>query len=658
MAGQAELWECPGCATPLDIAGLGIYARVTCPGCGHIEHVHTMLANFRIDGVLGIGGMSVVLRARDLVLDRPLAIKLLHEHYRGQRERIERFERECELMAKVRHENVVSVYSAGHDKGQFYIAMELIHGKNLEIMVQEQGAMPPAAALDVLRQVVLGLQAAHKAGLLHRDMKPGNIIIADDGHAKVLDFGLSLSTRDEDTEDIIWATPFYVPPETLMREPEDLRTDIYALGMTLRHLLTGRERFAGVDELPQTIPDMLECKRRLLPMAAEMPELEESYCELVDHMTAFAPADRPASYASLLVEIDEVRAALVSAARAGRGLRVRKHLGLAAAVLGTLTLGAASAALVAYLATPAPVRSFIRVDGAPDWPEYGQMAAAMQALQAGDMAGATGLFASLADSEGEATACAWAALHAEMLALLQNQVEGNELSGRMARRFHYHCSRKPASAGEAMHACLQELCRADAKPAHPVLKAQGELKRLQVAAFMCYDEAQVRSLRECRLACKAAGEAYAPLVRSLDSVEKALESNLLRRLERAYQDELGKLSIKSALAFLPRMGKGADEARLRALRVQKEACELLVEAVEMMKRHKLTPLTGETLTPDALQSRLYLMEDERLPEELSTLLLVARGDFAAAAERNPYRSEASSREPFAVLMRDWLERVK
>ncbi|MBR1997754.1 MAG: protein kinase, partial [Akkermansia sp.] len=147
MSQRAEIWQCPVCAARLDVTDLGFYAEIVCQQCGHTDHVHTLLANFRLEGVLGVGGMSIVLRGKDVVLGRPVAIKLLNETYRNQPERIARFENECSMMAKVRHENVVAVYSAGWAKDQFYIAMELLEGRNLETIVTEKGPLPMYASM-------------------------------------------------------------------------------------------------------------------------------------------------------------------------------------------------------------------------------------------------------------------------------------------------------------------------------------------------------------------------------------------------------------------------------------------------------------------------------------------------------------------------------
>lgn len=303
MALSSENWVCPHCGNRVDIAALGLYAEVQCPHCLYKGIVHAQVGNFRLEGVLGIGGMSVVYRAVDVVLNRPLAIKVLNDTFRDQPERIERFENECAMMARVSHENVTSVYSAGRAFGQFYIAMELVEGKNLEHMVTKKRPMSPQAALAIIRSVALGLEAAHKAGLLHRDMKPGNILITNEGQAKVIDFGLAVDSQEGDTEEIIWATPYYVPPETLERNPEDVRTDIYALGMTLRYLLTGTESF---DEPADSLSALIERKRKLPTFSQQCPHMPAFICKLVDHMTRFSPADRPKTYAELIEEIDDV----------------------------------------------------------------------------------------------------------------------------------------------------------------------------------------------------------------------------------------------------------------------------------------------------------------------------------------------------------------
>ncbi len=520
MADQPELWECPACAAPLDISGVGFYTRVTCPQCGREEYVHTMLANFRIEGVLGVGGMSVVLRARDLVLGRPVAIKVLSEAYRDQPERIARFERECELMAKVRHNNVVSVYSAGWARGQFYIAMELIGGRNLEQEVA-QSRLKPVHALEIVRQVAHGLEAAHRAGLLHRDMKPGNILIDRNGEAKVLDFGLSLGTTDEDNEEIIWATPYYVPPETLMREPEDVRTDIYALGMTLRHLLTGNDRFP---EKPQSAHELIECKRRLTPLRQEMPSLDPAFCDLVDHMTRFTPAARPRNYKELLSEIAEVQASLDERAAGLASPRRRKRMARRALkVLGVLLLGLLAAGGTAAWLHLSQEPGVLRVPKKLDWPERSALSAAEKALIAGDTARALELYNELAHTEGaEPTACAWAALHAYLLQLVADKLAPSSPEREQMRSYFIGLLQaEPAPAGRAMMQGMRVMLEADTEDVsldHPVLQAALACFELDEGLALGFDSDIPRLKREAVAKLRAAGKPYRGLANELDKL--------------------------------------------------------------------------------------------------------------------------------------------
>ncbi len=649
MVGEQERWECPNCGTPLNIAALGIYAKVACPACGHIDHVHTMLANFRIEGVLGLGGMSVVLRARDLVLERPLAIKLLNEFYRDQPERIARFEQECELMAKVRHENVVSLYSAGRVKGQFYIAMELVNGRNLEELVREEGPMEPLRALNILRQVVKGLAAAYKAGLLHRDMKPANILICEDDHAKVLDFGLSHGRRDANTEEIIWATPYYVPPETLMREPEDTRTDIYALGMTLRHLLTGQENF---DPVPEDIDGMLDCKRNLPPVAEVMPGLPEPYCDLIDHMTAYEPAGRPESYSALMVEIDEVRAAL---AAEGQGMplaeRARRAMPLMAGAAATLLLGAGVAALSASFATPEPERLYAIPAAALPWQERDALAAAMQQLQAGSPREAAALFAALADSDGEPAACAWAALHAKVLGILLGESLGDQLPR--------HLERTPASAGQALFERMAALQEKDARLSDKFLLAAHGLLQAEQLRDACRERELQMHLAGVERSLAEAGEGYASMRKLLEAYEARLRSSLPERAAQLCRRSLAHLDMPEAARAMALMESAAgDEATRARLAVQKEALALFCEAVEMMKRRSLLPAAGTAVEPAQLPELLRPLGDDALAAELAALMLVARGELEAAAALSPHALVPDAPEPFAVIMRDWLSRAR
>ncbi len=656
MSAPQERWACPNCGTPLNIAALGIYAKVACPACGHIDHVHTMLANFRLEGVVGLGGMSVVLRAHDLVLDRPLAVKLLNEFYRDQPERIARFEQECSLMAKVRHENVVSVYSAGHAKGQFYIAMELVNGRNLEEVVQTDGPMEPMRVLDVLSQVAHGLEAAHKAGLLHRDMKPGNILICEDGHAKVLDFGLALGLRDADTEEIIWATPYYVPPETLRGEAEDLRTDIYALGMTLRHLLTGKHEFTPA---PEGIDEMLLCKQKLPSISVDMPELPEEYCELIDHMTAFDPADRPDDYATLLEEVEEVRAAMEEERALSTAGRLKRGLPYLAGLVATLALGGGAAVIAKHAATPEAEVLYLSPVEELDWYERDMLAAAMEKLQAEQVQEAAALMAELANVEGEPTACAWASLHAWMLAYLR----GDEAAMANFRGLlESHLARTPSTAGQEMHERMAALLRGEAAPENKFLQALAGLMRLQGARAQGLGGEE--HAQAARAALAQAGLPYAPLLGLVDAlaakqVVPVVEKNVELTPDERYVQAIHRLDMPEAWRALEQMcpQPGTPEERCR-WSVKQQSLVLLEEAVKLLERYSLKPVAGEHVSAERMKELTRPLGEPGLPEELAVLMLMAEGEFEAGAAQNPYAQTPDSTEPFAVMMRDWLNRIK
>ncbi len=407
----SEIWTCPRCGAQVDIASLGLYAEVSCPQCNLVDRVHAQLGGFRLEGVLGIGGMSVVYRALDVSLRRPLALKVLNDRFRDDRDRIERFEKESAMMARVRHENVTAVYSAGRAYDQFYIAMELVEGENLEHRVAKHGPLKPLEAVRIVRQVASGLDAAQKAGLLHRDMKPGNILLTRPGKAKVIDFGLALAEKQGDTEEVIWATPYYAAPETLNREQEDARADIYALGITLDFLLTGVGQFA---EPVESVNQLLELKRNRSSFAEKQPDAPGVLSDLVDHMTAFSPHKRPADYGELIEELDDVRSELEKReheARMGVSLRWKRLVRGAAAIFISLLLGG----ILALLISPAKLNIFRGVAPVPVEkvslvsPEMQTLQEAIARLDTGGTKEAEQLLLRIARESDEPAIAAWCA---------------------------------------------------------------------------------------------------------------------------------------------------------------------------------------------------------------------------------------------------------
>lgn len=236
---QDNIVHCPECGQAMDVSQLPPYANAICPGCQALTRVKTRMGPYRITGKLGKGGMSVVYRAEDSVLGREVALKVLNDTYAGDALRSERFEREAQIMARVSHENLVQIYAVGRDQGLFYIAMELVEGSGLDALITAEERVPEDKVLRLTLDIVRGLDAAWNAGLMHRDIKPANVLQSPDGVAKIVDFGLSLLHSESDVEREIWVTPYYAAPETLLRGEEDFRTDMYALGATMYHLLVG-----------------------------------------------------------------------------------------------------------------------------------------------------------------------------------------------------------------------------------------------------------------------------------------------------------------------------------------------------------------------------------------------------------------------------------
>jgi serine/threonine-protein kinase len=210
------------------------------------------LGQYTLEEKLGEGGMGVVYRARHALLRRPTAVKLLKGDRLGEAS-LRRFEREVQLTASLSHPNTVSVYDFGRTpEGVVYYAMEYLEGLSLEQLVAEAGAQPPGRVVHVLRQVLGALAEAHGVGLVHRDVKPGNVILCERGGlsdvAKVVDFGLVKDLDAADAlshEGMLVGTPLYLAPEAIRSPNADPRSDLYSLGAVAYVLLTGNHVFDG-----------------------------------------------------------------------------------------------------------------------------------------------------------------------------------------------------------------------------------------------------------------------------------------------------------------------------------------------------------------------------------------------------------------------------
>jgi eukaryotic-like serine/threonine-protein kinase len=325
----AQVQDCPNCGTQVDTSNVEPLARVSCPKCGEKFRVERAFDNFVLVETLGVGGMGSVYKARDTALDRFVALKLLRRDaeagYTAQ------LQQEARVTASVNHPHVVKVFSFGSDHGQFYLVMELVDQGSLDDFIEQRKQLLEAEVLQTAIQVAKGLQAAHAKGLIHRDVKPANILFADATTAKIVDFGLA-GAAEPKTEGAIWGTPYYVAPERLKSEPEDFRSDIYSLGGTLFHALAGRP---PIEEETNSASKLRELKNRPVNLRAVAPKTSRDTSRIIERMLAPAPDARFASYQEL---IDQLENASQKIAQAGRRKRRRVLLGSAAVLIALLTV--------------------------------------------------------------------------------------------------------------------------------------------------------------------------------------------------------------------------------------------------------------------------------------------------------------------------------
>ncbi|MFE3884112.1 Stk1 family PASTA domain-containing Ser/Thr kinase [Streptomyces lydicus] len=267
---------------------------------------------YRVQARIAAGGMATVYQAMDTRLDRVLALKVMHPGLATDEAFVERFIREAKSVARLSHPNVVGVFDQGTDGTYVYLAMEYVAGCTLRDVLRERGALQPRAALDILEPILAALGAAHRAGLVHRDMKPENVLIGDDGRVKVADFGLvrAVDTNTTASTGSVLGTVSYLAPEQLEHGTADARVDVYACGVVLYEMLTGGKPHTG-----GTVAQILyqHLHEDVLPPSGLVPALAPQLDELVALACAREPQLRPQDAVVLLARAQEARAQLTDA---------------------------------------------------------------------------------------------------------------------------------------------------------------------------------------------------------------------------------------------------------------------------------------------------------------------------------------------------------
>lgn len=320
LADRVNRMACGKCGKVLDVSELPSFSSINCPHCGTPQKVPAVLGTFLLAEQMGAGGMGAVYRAIDQALGRFVAIKVMKQQLGADTELVESFLREARAAAALNHPNIVQIYSCGQEKGQPYIVMELVAGGRLDQMMENGKKVDEVRLLQVALDVAEGLKAANNANLVHGDIKPANILFDQSGTAKVVDFGLAQFVNRQQEQGGIWGTPYYISPERARGGKADHRSDIYSLGATMYHALTGVPPFDG-----KTATDVVVARLKAPPCKIRdlEPALSLRTAQVVERMMAADPVLRYPTSASLLADL---KAALAAAKeeRSATG-RSKKH---------------------------------------------------------------------------------------------------------------------------------------------------------------------------------------------------------------------------------------------------------------------------------------------------------------------------------------------
>lgn len=297
-------------ASPAEGVGLDAgapFSSTRTIGPVHMLRSGAVLRNYRIDHLVGTGGMGEVYQATDMVLGRLVAIKVMRRDILSNPLALRRFQREAQALARINSVNVTQIYDLSIDTDPAFLAMEFVDGASLRELLQDRATFSVPDVVDVAIQTVAGLAAVYAKGLIHRDVNPKNLLLDRSGTLKITDFGMvkmDLAGGAASTTNAIVGTPLYMSPEQAQGTEVDFRTDLYSLALTLFHLLAGRPPFSG-----DTVGELLT-KQILEPLPAIepfCPRIPPALAELLRTLAAKHPADRPATHEDVSETLNQIR---------------------------------------------------------------------------------------------------------------------------------------------------------------------------------------------------------------------------------------------------------------------------------------------------------------------------------------------------------------
>ena len=293
---------CGRCKNKTFISGdLAPFATEECKKCGHPVMLPVMLRNFELRSIIASGGMGTVYTAHDVKLEREVALKMMKREMAAEPDIMQAFYREARAGASLNHTNIIHIYSFDEFEGQPYLVMELADQGSLDHRIETGGTVPERDVLNVGIKIASALDAALKHNLMHRDIKPGNILYNAENEPKLIDFGLVRAAEADNTyEEHVWGTVYYVAPEKIQRRGEDFRSDMYSLGGTLYHALTGHVPFEAptADEVVAA-----HVHTPLTPPNQVLPSISQLTSDALVKAMAKNPDDRFASYEEMQLHL-------------------------------------------------------------------------------------------------------------------------------------------------------------------------------------------------------------------------------------------------------------------------------------------------------------------------------------------------------------------